>query len=1008
MPSGPIGEAFVKITPDVADFSAKAEEGTRGAFTSIDDLARATGETVAAAFHAAADAVAAAFANGSAETAISAIGDAGTVASESIASSFDAAALASGAALDSLAAGGQFSTIDAEAVAAADGLATGFESAANAASTAVDAIDITGLTNEIDDATNAMDGLAQAADGAASATDSIAGPTGETASNIGGIGTAAEGAAVGLGAASGGLGELLKTGAETLGLIEVVKFLKEATTSAQELAAIQRVTSQIIQTTGGAAHITAGQIEELSASQALKTGIDKASIETADNLLLTFSNVKNAGEGSAAIFDRATVAAQDLSTVLGTGLTGSTKLLGKALNDPVNGASALGRVLGKLSTQEKDHIKSLVDHGKTVEAQGFILDKVASRFGGAATAAADPIAQLNVVLKELEEGIGKGILAGIEPIAQAFVKLAPTLAPIAEGIGQSLGGALAQIAPLLPAIAKSFVGLLQALLPLLPSLLELATSILLPLVPVLPPIVSGISLMAEAISKVLQFLSPVLPVLLPIVAILSGFLTPAGIFIAAFIAIEFIVSKVVDALGGFDNIKDAVFGFFENLGSHLADIGRSVGDFFTNLPGVIASAASSLVSTVLPALVGFAERIFLFFSVTIPLKVFDALVGLGAVLLRAFLAAADFVVTSGPTILLRVLEFIATLPFRVAALLVGLSIILVEVFISAFAAVVAALPGMAAAVFDFFVALPGEIIGPLVDVGGLLLGIFVDAFTTVIGAIPGLIQTILDFFTALPGEAVNALSTFGSEIVNVFTTAFSDAVSAVTTGFSNIVGSITGFIGSIPGLAGQALSAMAGFGDSVVSGIADGLKSAPGVISGFVGDAAAAVVGAIEKVIHGIAHSIDKALSFHFSILGHSVGFDAHLENLLPFAAGGIVDSATLGLIGEAGREAIIPLTNPDRAFELVQQSGLLGIIQKATAFTRAAALGATPTISGTANVAGVGGVSVTIGPGAVVVQFNGSVSSDEAFAVGQQVGAGLAKAIAERQSIISTRAVGT
>lgn len=41
------------------------------------------------------------------------------------------------------------------------------------------------------------------------------------------------------------------------------------------------------------------------------------------------------------------------------------------------------------------------------------------------------------------------------------------------------------------------------------------------------------------------------------------------------------------------------------------------------------------------------------------------------------------------------------------------------------------------------------------------------------------------------------------------------------------------------------------------------------------------------------------------------------------FADGGIVNSPTFGVVGEAGREVVIPLTKPARAAQLLQQSGL-------------------------------------------------------------------------------------
>jgi len=51
----------------------------------------------------------------------------------------------------------------------------------------------------------------------------------------------------------------------------------------------------------------------------------------------------------------------------------------------------------------------------------------------------------------------------------------------------------------------------------------------------------------------------------------------------------------------------------------------------------------------------------------------------------------------------------------------------------------------------------------------------------------------------------------------------------------------------------------------------------------------------------------------------------------LGFADGGIFDQPQVGLFAEAGAEAIIPLTRPARALELMRDSGLLGLAQSAS-----------------------------------------------------------------------------
>ena len=91
--------------------------------------------------------------------------------------------------------------------------------------------------------------------------------------------------------------------------------------------------------------------------------------------------------------------------------------LGKALNDPIKGISALTRVGVTFTDSQKEQIKTLVESGDTMEAQRIILKELTSEFGGAAEAAADPWSRLTVVLGNVKEEIGTALLPAFEAVA---------------------------------------------------------------------------------------------------------------------------------------------------------------------------------------------------------------------------------------------------------------------------------------------------------------------------------------------------------------------------------------------------------------------------------------------------------------------------------------------------------------------------------------------------------------------------------------------------------------
>lgn len=139
---------------------------------------------------------------------------------------------------------------------------------------------------------------------------------------------------------------------------------------------------QLVKSTGGAAGLTAEQIDEFSRSLARNTLASTEGVRDAAGVLLTFRSV------SGEVFTDTLALAQDLSATLGTDLKSSVLQLGKALEDPAKGLSALTRSGVSFSEAEKDLIKQLQESGRLLEAQTAILDKVRQQVGGTGAAEA--------------------------------------------------------------------------------------------------------------------------------------------------------------------------------------------------------------------------------------------------------------------------------------------------------------------------------------------------------------------------------------------------------------------------------------------------------------------------------------------------------------------------------------------------------------------------------------------------------------------------------------------
>lgn len=241
----------------------------------------------------------------------------------------------------------------------------------------------------------------------------------------------------------------------------------ESVSAANEASAAQAQLGAVLESTHGAAGL---YIEDLNdQAQALQrvTRYGDEAINTAQGLLLTFTNIKGP------VFQEATNTILDMSTALGQDLSSSAMQLGKALNDPIIGIGALRKVGVSFSQDQEDVIKQLVKTGKTVEAQRMILKELNTEFGGSAVAAAQTFGgQLDIIknqIGEVMEGIGNSLIPvltqlaqKIEPVVFALVDWVsenPNVVAATLAIGLALSGLLVTVGLLgvaLPAIITGF------------------------------------------------------------------------------------------------------------------------------------------------------------------------------------------------------------------------------------------------------------------------------------------------------------------------------------------------------------------------------------------------------------------------------------------------------------------------------------------------------------------------------------------------------------------------
>lgn len=144
-------------------------------------------------------------------------------------------------------------------------------------------------------------------------------------------------------------------------------------------------TEALIKATGGAAGLTGRDIEKMAQQLGTTTLATTRNVRDAADILLTFRSI---GKD---VFGEVLGIAQDLSEVFGNDLRSATVQVGKALENPILGVSALAEVGVSFTAQQKEMIKTLVETGDKAGAMRVILDELKSEVGGAGVGAASGV-----------------------------------------------------------------------------------------------------------------------------------------------------------------------------------------------------------------------------------------------------------------------------------------------------------------------------------------------------------------------------------------------------------------------------------------------------------------------------------------------------------------------------------------------------------------------------------------------------------------------------------------
>jgi hypothetical protein len=251
------------------------------------------------------------------------------------------------------------------------------------------------------------------------------------------------------------------------------------------------------------------------------TGVETKAIKETQGILLTFKELAATADEQGGAFDRASKAALDLAAAgFGSAQSNATQL-GKALQDPIKGLTALTRSGVTFTDAEREKIRALTESGKVLEAQNMILSAIEGQVGGTAEATANASDRMRVAFSQAQERLGLALLPAFEQLSGFVIDqvvpaveqyLAPAMEKLSDIIGRIVplvikfaGEMLGKLSPgveavggflsktLVPAMLSLWESVQKNVLPIVRQLVDYFVNVTIPMMRnVLVPIIGGL------------------------------------------------------------------------------------------------------------------------------------------------------------------------------------------------------------------------------------------------------------------------------------------------------------------------------------------------------------------------------------------------------------------------------------------------------------------------------------------------------------------------------------
>ena len=379
----------------------------------------------------------------------------------------------------------------------------------------------------------------------------------------------------------------------------------------------------------------------------------------------------------------------------------------------------------------------------------------------------------------------------------------------------------------------------------------------------------------------------------------SVFLTGAGV-------VADVIGNIFDALGGLIDFIAGVFtGDWQRAWEGIKTFFSAIWNAIKNIVSAVWNAIKSIISTTINTISTIISTVLNAIKTTFS-TIFESTKNTVTTIFNAIKTFITTTINTISTTLSTVLNIIKT----------------------TFSTILENIKNTVTTVFNAIKAFITTTINTISTTISTVLNAIKTTFSTILESIKNTVTTVFNAIKSTITTIINAVSTTISTVLNSIKTTFSTILNSIKTTvntiFNAIKSTITTIMGTIQSGISTALSSIkttwSNMWESMkttVINIFNGIwSSIKGVIN--------SIIGGIEKMANGVINGINgmiralNNLSFDVpdwvpEIGGKTFGFNiSTIGNIsIPrLAKGGVVDQATIAMVGEAGQEAVVPLEN--------------------------------------------------------------------------------------------------